>query len=228
MAKIHIWGGGPYHPTHAQANWIAQQVAPHTVSYGNTREMFDPERLSEADLLVMMGMDNSSVVKIPPEKWVEPAPRPERYEPLSDRHFQAIQEHLKQGKPLFCHHIAIGSFDERTEFGNIFDGRWIIGRSTHPPIHDFKVTVRLVSHPILAGIEDFIIRDELYHHLDYPNHSEILLEAEYEGQRWPLAWAGNYGKAKVAYSALGHNMPAYANPSLQRLILNTIGWLLHE
>lgn len=230
MAMIHIWGNGPYHPLQAQADWIASAVAPqgHRVLYGNKRAIFDSASLAQADLLILSGIEWSGMAMAGPGDWENPALRTEHYEPLSEAHFQSILAHLEAGKPLLCHHAAITSFDERPEFEEIFDGRWVWDRSTHGPIHEFEVRLVDAQHPINAGLSTFRITDELYYKLNYPKRSTILLEADYEGQTWPLAWAGKRGQAKVTFSGLGHDMRAYSCPSLQKFLLNMIEWLLEN
>ncbi len=228
MATIHIWGGGPYHPTRAQADLLAARLQPlgHEIVYGTHRSMFDPERLREADLLVLAGLDWSGITKVDPKVWVEPQPIPERYEPLSEEHFRAITSHLQAGKPLLCHHSALLSFDERPEFAEIYDGRWIDGQSWHPPYHEFTVHVCPTGHPVTQGISDFRIADEIYRNLAEPARSTVLLETEHEGRMWPLGWAGVYGESRVVVSALGHDMRSYASPELQQFLLNSVAWLL--
>ena len=228
MATIHVWGGGPYHPTRAQTALLGEQLRPlgHELVYGDDRSMFDPGRLSRADLLILMGLDWSGVTKVAPDVWVEPQPIPAAYVPLADEHFGAIRAYLDAGKPLLCHHSALLSFDERPELAEIFDGRWIDGRSSHPPYREFTVRVRESDHPAVAGLGSFETSDEIYINLIEPRRSEVLLEAEHDGRLWPLAWAGRYGESKLFVSALGHDMGSYASPALQRLMRNAVGWLL--
>jgi len=228
LAIIQIWGGGPYHPTRAQSEVLRERLEPmgHEVRYGDDRSVFEPDRLGAADLLVLSGLDWSAITNVPPHAWVEPGPMPERYEPLADAHFRSIQEHLTAGKPLLCHHSAIISFDERGEFAEFFDGRWIDGRSTHSPYQAFEVHLCDAGHPTTAGLSDFRISDELYYNLIEPQRSRVLMEAEFDGRRWPLGWAGQYGNARVLYSALGHDMQSYASPELQQFLLNGVTWLL--
>lgn len=228
MARIHIWGGGPYHPTRAQAALLGERLRPlgHELLYGDDRSVFDPGRLSGADLLILMGLDWSGVTKVAPEAWVEPQPIPTSYEPLSDEHFGAIRAHLDAGKPLLCHHSALLSFDERPELAEMFDGRWIGGQSSHPPYRQFPVRVRESDHPAVAGLEDFETSDEIYINLVEPRRSEVLLEAEHDGRLWPLAWAGSYGESKVFVSALGHDVGSYANPNLREFLTRGVTWLL--
>ncbi len=228
MANIHFWGGGPYHPTQAQATKLGERLQPlgHELVYGTSRSMFEPHQLQAADLLILAGLDWSGITKVQPERWVEAQPLPKEYVPLSDQHFTSIMSHLQKGKPLLCHHSALLSFDERPEFTEVFDGRWIDGQSTHPPYQEFTVSVCDRAHPITAGLDDFRISDEIYYNLVEPRRSTVLLETEFEGRKWPLAWAGAYGNARIVFSALGHDMGSYASEGLMALLINSVGWLL--
>lgn len=232
MATIHVWGGGPYHTTQTQAEWLRQQVEQrgHAMVYDESLDLFEPDALARADLFILMGLSWTGMGAIEASAWQAPA-TPQPYRPLSDAQMQALLDYLAAGKPLWCHHAAICSFDDRPKLEEVFDGRWVWGRSDHPPIHEFTVRVVGPAHPLTVGLSDFQITDELYHHLNGPQHSQILLEADYEGRAWPLAWAGNYptrkgGPARVAYTALGHDMRAYGSSALQRLTVNVVDWLL--
>lgn len=228
MASILSWGGGPYHPTRAQTDALRAKLEPkgHRLRYTTVRAGFEPDSLRDTDLLILMGLDWSGMDALETGLWEDPRSRPGHYEPLTEEHFQAIQQYVERGGPLLCHHAAIGSFEERPEFEQIFDGRWIWGQSTHSPYEEFAVKVADRQHPMAAGIEDFRTTDELYYNLNGPRRSEVVLEAGYEGRMWPLAWAGTCSNAKVAYSGLGHDMAAWTNPYLQRFVLNTVQWLL--
>lgn len=232
MATIHIWGGGPYHPTRAQAERLAAELRPlgHDIVYGADRSTFDPGRLRSADLLLLCGLDWSGRPSVSPGSWVEPGPVGEPYTPLSAEHFGAIVGHLNAGKPLLCLHSALLSFDERPEFTEVYDGRWIDGRSSHPPYREFMVRVRPPRseglRPPLEGIGDFAISDEIYMYLREPERSAVLLETEHEGRTWPLAWAGTYGESRVLCCALGHDMGSFSSPELPRFLVNGVRWLL--
>jgi type 1 glutamine amidotransferase len=43
---------------------------------------------------------------------------------------------------------------------------------------------------------------------------------------FPLAWAKNYGKGRVFYSALGHAASTWDNPDVYRMYYEAIKWSL--
>ncbi len=224
-----IWGGGPYHPTRAQGQWFSETFIPQgfSVDYREDRAAFSGSSLAKTDLLVLAGMDDA---KFTPEAegttWETPTNRKTVYQPLEDEYFEALIGYLAKGKPLLVHHGAILSFLERKELAEIFDGRWVLGQTFHPPYQKFKVECVTTSHPTLAGISDFEIEDELYCDLTPPRHSSLLMRATWEGKQQSLAWAGNHGPSRVLYSGLGHDMNSLANPNLQRFLKNSVAWLM--
>jgi type 1 glutamine amidotransferase len=231
MAKILIYGGGPYHPFQAQGQWFKTVLTPlgHDVAYSEERCVFAPDYLEQFDLLILTALDFGEAHNQPLEWWESPANRKGEYTPLSDEHMQSIENHIAKGKPLFCHHCAIANWDERDEFLEIFDGRWVWGQTTHTLV-GMQVPVSLAesNHELLDGLTNFSLTDELYYKLEEPKRCEVLMYGtDSEGEKWPLAWAGTTGKdARYLYSGLGHDMASFQSPQLQRFLVNSVNWLL--
>src|SRR5581483_9710968 len=148
MARIVIWGGGPYHPYKEQSRFLREKLSAlgHDVAYGESRETLKAESLTKADLLVMMGLDWSAQVKAGPEAWEDPATRKTSYTPLEPEYLKAILDHARAGKPQFWLHASLVSFEDSPELTEILDGRWVEGRSNHPPLHEFPVAARHPDH----------------------------------------------------------------------------------
>lgn len=227
MAKMLIWGGGPYHPTRAQSDWFKQAFEPaFSVEYREDRAALGTESLAGTDLLVLAGMDDPKfTVEAELQYWETPAARRTTYQPLEEEYFQSLLAYLALGKPLLVHHGAILSFPEREKLNEVFDGRWVLGKTSHPPYQKFKVSCLDPSNPIMAGMADFEIEDEMYLHLQPPRRSRVLLQCRWEGQDFPLAWAGRYGDSRVVYSGLGHDVHSLANESLRLFLKNSVRWL---
>src|SRR5262245_5434046 len=107
MARIQIWGGGPYHPTRAQGEWWKKEFGAlgHSVDYREDREAFSEGNLKATDLLVLSGMEESAVgPEAPLEYWeTPPSGGKYAYQPLAAAHFDAYMAYLKRGKPLLIH-----------------------------------------------------------------------------------------------------------------------------
>lgn len=86
----------------------------------------------------------------------------------------------------------------------------------HPPVGRFHVRVSQPAHPLVAGIADFEVEDELYLS-EYHGENEALLETRYTGEAAGFveaSWQGDeprlvlylhrVGSGAVLYNTLGH------------------------
>jgi type 1 glutamine amidotransferase len=53
-------------------------------------------------------------------------------------------------------------------------------------------------------------------------------DSVYRRPPYPLAWARNYGKGKVFYTAMGHRDDVWANPMFQSMVVGGIKWATGE
>jgi type 1 glutamine amidotransferase len=86
----------------------------------------------------------------------------------------------------------------------------------HPPVGPFRVRVSQPGHPLVAGIEDFEVEDELYL-CEVREGNELLLETRFTGRApgfvesdWPdsaprpVMYLRPSGRGAVLYNTLGH------------------------
>jgi len=86
----------------------------------------------------------------------------------------------------------------------------------HPPVGPFRVRVSRRGHPLVAGLEDFDVEDELYLS-ELHEGNELLLETDFVGRApgfvesdWPdpaprpVMYLRAVGKGAVLYNTLGH------------------------
>lgn len=91
----------------------------------------------------------------------------------------------------------------------------------HPPIASFNVTVSNPDHPLVRGIDDFEVTDELYL-CEYHGELESLLETRFTGKAlgfiegdWPddeprlVMYINRVGNGEVLYCTLGHCRSKY-------------------
>lgn len=96
----------------------------------------------------------------------------------------------------------------------------------HPPIGTFQVKVASPDHPLVQGLEDFEIEDELY--LSRPRAEiDVLLKTEFEGTaegfeaaEWsdknvPVLYIRELGSGAVLYNTLGHCRGHYDLPEIR-------------
>ena len=132
---------------------------------------------------------------------------------------------LAAGKGLLALHTCTLCFGDWPEYREVVGAWWEYGETTHPPIQEHAIRVHTDKHPIVDGVADFTITDELYHRFRFAGPVDPLAEADWEGETWPLLWAKSHGPARVCYNALGHNEVAFAEPGFQKLLRRGARWV---
>ena len=143
----------------------------------------------------------------------------------------------EDGKGFVVAHSGSTAFMSWPEFGEMLGGRF----DEHPwgvvvaPVivedHDFPATKPFP--PV------FQWRDEMYQIKDFSRQNvDVLLRLDAskldmtrpgvhrtDGD-FPLAWAKMYGKGRVFYSALGHDITSWDDPNIQKMFFEAIKWAL--
>ena len=112
-----------------------------------------------------------------------------------DRAAAGLARHLAEGGGLLGIRWSSTSLTGMRQWPEILGGRWIRGRSMHPPRDECVVSVTDAEHPITAGLDDFTIVDERYSHLETQPDVTVLYEHRFEGRTHPLVWARTAGQA---------------------------------
>lgn len=135
---------------------------------------------------------------------------------------------LAQGKGLLALHGATICFDDWLEYRKILGAWWEWGYSGHAPLQEHVMHVRTGAHPVVEGIGDFAVTDELYTHPRIADSIEPLIEADWEGKTHPILWLREYGNARVCYNALGHGIEAFEHPVFRALIQRGALWVVNR
>ncbi len=149
---------------------------------------------------------------------------------LSSAARRGVRDYIAAGQPLLAMHSACICFDDWPECGEIVGGAWNWSRSSHPPFGSaVPVTVHADRHPIVAGLQDFEIVDEVYGFLDTEPDVVPLLSSPHGAVDHPLLWARTLTDgARVVFDALGHDHQSYDH-AVHRLILQRAGqWLTRQ
>jgi hypothetical protein len=141
---------------------------------------------------------------------------------------------LKQGKGLVVLHHAIASYQAWPEYSQIIGAHYYLektvvhgvqkSRSTYQHSVHFRIRIVDPAHPVTKGIEDFDIYDETYNLFDVAKEVHPLLTTEEPLSNRVIAWAKNYGPARVVYLQSGHDHFAYENPNYQRILKQALRW----
>lgn len=159
-----------------------------------------------------------------------PAAKPESW--ITDEQGQAIKDFVNGGRGFYAlhnsSHISVSSKTYREVMGGAYIG--------HPTLRPFKVRITNHDHPITSGIQDFIVNDE-QHYVAYDKDPKYLLaESEnidgldYDGHgtKSMAAWAYDYGKGRVVFTAVGHTIHALWVQQHLELQKRAIRWALKE
>jgi uncharacterized protein len=137
---------------------------------------------------------------------------------------------FERGIGLLVMHHALVSFQRWPEYERIIGGRYVDiekgGDPSRPASgyqHDVAIPVqRATPHPVNAGLDNFMIHDEIYWNFRVAPDVVPLLRTSHPKSGNPIAWARTEGKSSVVYLLLGHGPSAYEHPSFRRLVGNAI------
>lgn len=111
-------------------------------------------------------------------------------------------------------------------------GWWIGGKAVdligghanwHPPGLTFTVNVEDSGHPVMRGVEDFEVEDEIYMSA-YDPQIHILATAQWHDRPHPMAWVKPYGQGRVFYTTLGHTADTFRRPAMQQILRQGARW----
>jgi len=163
---------------------------------------------------------------------------------------QAVLDFVRSGKGFVATHAAIYAFGEmeilgdrhvRTgiyqppwrEYAEMMGAHWSAAapKSGHGKRHTFPVMWRDRAHPVASGFgESFAISDELYHNLRVRPGNQVLAaaydapEMNGTGNEEPMAWVRPFGRGRVFYTALGHDVEAMKAEGFAKMLAQAVAW----
>lgn len=131
---------------------------------------------------------------------------------------------VERGGPVLGTHTAAATFPEWPKWPALLGGRWVRGRSMHPP-RGFAAFDLASDHPVLRGLDSVEAYDERYSYLEPVGDIVPLLSHEHDGRTHVMAWIHETDTVRVIYDGLGHGPESYESPSRRELLRNEIVWL---
>jgi len=141
--------------------------------------------------------------------------------------FDNLTRFVQQGGGLVLVHFACGAFQEfKDDFTQLAGRAWNPALRGHDPFGEFTVTVTDKTHPIMAGMQDFTLTDELYTCLEGDVPIKVLASAtsKVDKKVYPMAFVLAYGKGRVFHSVLGHDVNALSNQGAAELYRRGTAW----
>ena len=162
----------------------------------------------------------------------EAIPKPVSKPCMTEEQGAAIKAYVAGGGSLYGLHnsswISMKVKTYRDVIGGIAYG--------HPPVRPFQVRATQNKHPITEGTQPFMVTDE-QHYVKYDmDPAHVILESENIdgltfrnlGTKSISGWAHDYGKGRVVFTAVGHNIPAMRNPQYVEIQKRAVRWLLRQ
>ena len=138
---------------------------------------------------------------------------------LTPEQTQGLTEWVRAGHGLVGVHAATVSAIPNPAMRALFGARF----ENHPPQFSFTVYPTHRGHPITAGVEAMVVKDEFYYQDCVPG-LDVHMMAVDRGVAHPMVWTRAEGAGRVAGVAMGHDGRVWSLPAFQKLILQAIAW----
>jgi type 1 glutamine amidotransferase len=183
------------------------------VTFVENVEELHADNLKSFDLLIILrdGMNWPDGYAKPPVKW------------MTDAQQQAVWDFVHQGGGFLALHNAQGIYPPGGLYYKLFGGDY----GGHPKPYVYTVRIEDKNHPVTAGVEDFSIFDEQHTVKYFLGREQLLLRSiAPDNLESEAGWWREMGKGRFVYLAPGHTPEALGHPMMQRLIRNSLNWLL--
>ncbi|MGA2066816.1 MAG: ThuA domain-containing protein [Thermoguttaceae bacterium] len=127
---------------------------------------------------------------------------------------------LKRGVGLVVWHHAPANLQDWPEFEKITGARFWLAPGERNGVKvpgsgvgwgKMKMHIEDPSHPIMHGLADFTVDDETYNHQTFTKDIHVLLTTDHPASDKTIAWAHEYGKARVFGYRSGHDDRTWNN-----------------
>lgn len=153
---------------------------------------------------------------------------------ISEKRRQNFLSLLDKGVGLVVLHHAMANYPDWPEYRKIIGAKyWLEDTAEKGVTHvksqwkegvDMPLHVEDSTHPILAGVQDFVLHDETYKGYDLEPDNHLLLSCSAPTSQREVAWTRTYGKAKVCCIQPGHGAAAYGHAHYRRMVAQAIKW----
>ena len=138
---------------------------------------------------------------------------------ITDEEKKSYYRLLSAGKGLLFLHHAICAYQEWPEFESIVGGKYYekkkddkFGASSYQHDVDFYVQMVHTSHPVIKGMKEFVLHDEVYGNLEVLPEIFPLLSTDHPKSNILIGWTLKKENSKIVYIQPGHDKNSYSNP----------------
>ena len=136
---------------------------------------------------------------------------------------------LQAGKGLVFLHHSICAYQDWPEYESIVGGKYYekkknerFGASSYQHDVDFYVQIVHPTHPVVKGIDEFVLSDEVYGNLEVIPEIYPLLSTDHPKSNILIGWTLTKDKSKIVYIQPGHDKKSWENENYRRLVKQSI------
>ena len=149
---------------------------------------------------------------------------------ISEEEKDSYYQLLKLGKGLLFMHHSLASYQDWEEFKTIIGGKYHEEKdspqsSTYEHDVTFKVMVKDTKNPIIKGVKDFSILDEVYGNTEILPGVNVLLTTDHPKSSPVIGWYHQMEKSRIVYIQPGHDKHSYTNANYQKIIRQAIDYV---
>jgi type 1 glutamine amidotransferase len=199
--RVLVLLGGEYHPFDEAEPFLGDLLASLGLGMRATR---DP---AELGALTTDTTDLALVYTCRPDKLGEAA--------------AGLVRFVEAGGGFLPWHSATASFQTDYAFHQLAGARFVM----HPPRQSFIITPMRRPHPVIEGIDEFVVHDEVYVQ-DCIMGIDVHAVTNYLGKALPMVYTREVGMGRVCYVAPGHDAEVWKMEPVRRLLCNAIEWCI--
>ncbi len=153
---------------------------------------------------------------------------------LSERQRANFLKLMDKGVGLVVAHHSLAAFQKWPEFKQIAGGKFYTaktvedGREQAPSAakHDQEYTVHVADgeHPIVKGLPDFKVKDELFKGTVCLPDSHVILTVDHLSGDKAIGWVKTYGHSRVCFIGPGHGAATLSLPAYRHLVAQAVRW----
>ena len=142
---------------------------------------------------------------------------------MTESQQKAVWDFVQNGGAFLALHNSHGLYPPGGLYYKLFGGDY----GGHPPPAIFTIRVEDKNHPITQGVEDYEIFDEQHTSKYYLENKHLLLRnIARDNKAAPAGWWRNLNQGRFVYLSPGHTPEGLNHQMTQRLIRNSLRWLL--
>ena len=96
----------------------------------------------------------------------------------------ALIDFIRHGKGFVVFHASSVCFPDWLDFQKLVGATWKEDQTDHGDIHTFNVVINDKEHPITVNLENFEIRDELWHRMNIQPEAHVLCQCIFQSGKW--------------------------------------------